>query len=63
MNEDILNGLDEYYSKRRDLLVEQKQPQRTIEINGIVHIAIDSTIEEWAKKVGAVNIDDIEWQI
>ena len=62
MNDDILQGLDEYYSKRKDLQVEQNQPQRTIEINGIIHIAIDSTIEEWAKKVGAVDIDDIEWQ-
>ena len=28
----------------------------------ITHIAVDSTIEERAKSVGAVSIDDIEWQ-
>ncbi len=28
----------------------------------ITHIAVDSTIEERAKSVGGINIDDIQWQ-
>ena len=62
MNEELLKGLDEYYSNRKDVLNEQSQNQKTIVINGITHIAVDSTIEEWAKSVGAVNIEDIQWQ-
>ena len=58
----LLAGLDEYYSNRKELLCEGNQPQKTIVINGITHIAVDSTIEKWAKSVGAVSIDDIQWQ-
>ena len=61
MNEELLKGLDEYYSNRKDVLNEQSQNQKTIVINGITHIAVDATIEVLAKSVGAVNIEDMQW--
>ena len=62
MKKELLEGLDEYYAKRTDLLKESNTPQKTVEINGITHIVVDCTAEEWIKSVGGVNIEDIQWQ-
>ena len=58
---ELLEGLDEYYAQRTDLLTDSNLPQKTIVINGFTHIVVDSTIDEWAKCVGAVDIEDIQW--
>ena len=60
---ELLEGLDEYYAKRRNLDTEINASQKTVEINGFTHIVVDSTIDEWAKSVGAVDIEDIQWQM
>lgn len=62
MKKELLEGLDEYYAKRTDLLKESNTPQKTVEINGITHIVVDCTAEEWIQSVGGVNIEDIQWQ-
>ena len=59
---ELLKGLDEYYTKRTDLLTESSTSQKTVEINGFTHIVVDSTVDEWAKSVGAIDIEDIQWQ-
>ena len=60
---ELLKGLDEYYAKRTDLLTECDSLQETIEINGFTHIVVNTTIDEWAKSVGAVDIEEIQWQM
>ena len=57
----LLEGLDEYYAQRTDVLAGNDLPQKTIVINGFTHMLVDSTIDEWAKCVGAVDIADIQW--
>ena len=58
---ELLEGLDEYYSQRTDLLADNNLPQKTIVINGLIHIQVDCTAEEWIKSVGGVDIEDIQW--
>ena len=61
MKKRLFIGLDEYYAHRTDLMAENNTPQKTVEINGITHIVVDCTAEEWIQSVGGVSIDDIRW--
>ena len=58
---ELLEGLDEYYAQRTDLLTGNDLPQKTIVINGLIHIQVNCTAEEWIKSVGCVDIEDIRW--
>ena len=60
---ELLEGLDECYAQRTDLLTESNTPQKTMEINGLTYIQVDCTAEEWIKSVGGVNIEDAQWQM
>ena len=57
----LLEGLDEYYAQRTDVLTGNDLLQKTIKINGLIHIQVDCTAEEWIKSVGGVDIEDIQW--
>ena len=63
LKRELLEGLDEYYAQRTDLLTESNTPQKTMEINGLTYIQADCTAEEWIKSVGGVNIEDVQWQM
>lgn len=63
LKRELLEGLDEYYAQRTDLLAESNTPQKTMEINGLTYIQVDCTAEEWIKSVGGVNIEDVQWQM
>ena len=60
--QELLKGLDEYYANHKELLRESNAPETTLEINGLTHILVDCSAEEWIKSVGGVNIEDIKWQ-
>lgn len=49
--------------KEQELIVNEHTGRKmlTEEINGIKHGVLDCLGEEYAKQVGAVNIDDIQW--
>ena len=57
---ELLKGLDEYYSKRRDILNESDDSQ-IIEIDGLKVRKIKGTIADYAREHNLVNIDDIQW--
>lgn len=59
--ERLLKGLDEYYSKRTDLLNESNEPKSTIVINSINVTKINGTFADYAKSHGLININDIQW--
>lgn len=46
LKRELLEGLDEYYAQRTDLLTESNTPQKTMEINGLTYIQVDCTAEE-----------------
>ena len=46
---ELLEGLEEYYAKRTDLKIDKCTPQKTVVINGLTHIVVDCTIDEWTK--------------
>lgn len=58
---ELLEGLDEYYAQRKDLMIDKNLPQKTIVINGLTYIRVDCTAKEWIKSVGGVDIEDIQW--
>ena len=58
---ELLEGLDEYYAQRTDLLTGNDLAQKTIVINGLIHIQVNCKAEEWIKSVGCVDIEDIRW--
>ena len=60
--QELLKGLNEYYANYRELLRESDIQENTVEINGLTHIQVDCSAEEWIKSVGGVNIEDIKWQ-
>lgn len=60
--QELLKGLNEYYANHRELLIESQTIENTVEINGLTHIQVDSSAEEWIKSVGGINIEDIKWQ-
>ena len=60
--QELLKGLDEYYANHKELLKESNTLENTIEINGLTHIQVDCSAEEWIELVGGVNFEDIKWQ-
>ena len=60
--QELLKGLNEYYANHRELLRESDTQENTVEINGLTHIQVDCSADEWIKSVGGVNIEDIKWQ-
>ena len=60
--QELLKGLDEYYTNHKELLKESFSQENTVEINGLTHIQVDCSAEEWVKSLGGVNIEDIRWQ-
>lgn len=56
---ELLEGLDEYYASRRDLLNENRSHEKTKIINGLSYVVVDNmTVEEWAKQNDAIPIED-----
>ncbi len=56
----LLDGLDEYYANRRDILNESDD-SNIIEINGLIVRKISGTIADYAREHNLVNIQDIQW--
>ena len=56
----LLEGLDEYYANRRDVLNESDESQ-IIEIDGLRVKKISGTISDYAREHNLVNIQDIQW--
>ena len=55
---ELLEGLDEYYASRRDLLNENRSHEKII-INGLTYVVVDNmTVEEWAKQNDAIPIEE-----
>lgn len=54
----LLEGLDEYYASRRDLLNENASHEVTKTINGLTYVVVNMTTEEWAKQNRAIAIED-----
>ena len=53
---ELLEGLDEYYASKLDLLNEN---EKTEIINGLTYVVVDNmTVEEWAKQSDAIPIED-----
>ena len=57
---ELLEGLDEYYASRRDLLNENRSHEKTKIINRLTYVVVDNmTVEEWAKQNDAIPIEEI----
>lgn len=56
---ELLKEQNEYYANHKELLKESNTLENTIEINGLTHIQVDCSADEWIKSVGGVNIEDI----
>ena len=55
---ELLEGLDEYYASRRDLLNENKPHEKT-DRNEHSYVVVDNlTVKEWAKQNDASPIED-----
>ena len=56
---ELLEGLDEYYASRRDLLNENRSHEKTKIVNGLTYVVVDNmTVEEWAKQNDAIPIEE-----
>lgn len=58
----ILKGLDEYYANRKDVLSEDIN-QEIVMIDGLPHIRVHMSTEEFCKKNNLIDINDIQWQM
>lgn len=55
---ELLEGLDEYYASRRDILNENTSHEITKTINGLTYVVVNMTTEEWAKQNKAIPIEE-----
>ncbi|MBR5716707.1 MAG: hypothetical protein IKX59_08975 [Bacteroidales bacterium] len=58
---ELLKGLGEYYSNRRDILNESDDSQ-IIEIDGLKVRKIKGTIADYAREHNLINIEDMQWE-
>lgn len=60
--EDTIEKMDMSKNEKKDIINKHIGKSMLTEyINGIQFGILDCTIEEYAKQVGAINIDDIQW--
>lgn len=56
---ELLEGLDEYYASRHDLLNENNSHEKTEIVNGLTYVVIDNmAVEEWAKQNDVIAIEE-----